>query len=64
MCELQITANENSKLTYKTGDDAFNYADKNKEYITFPSVEKAEWFSSNYKQGTGVLVGTDKKKKR
>jgi hypothetical protein len=47
--------NENNKLTYKTGDDAFNYADKNKEYIAFPSAEKAKWFSSNYKQGTGVL---------
>jgi hypothetical protein len=47
--------NQNNKLTYKTGDDAYNYADKTKEYIEFPTAEKAAWFSSNYKGGTGVL---------
>jgi hypothetical protein len=50
--------NENNKLTYKEGDAAYNYADKTKEYITFPTAEKAAWFSSNYKQGTGVLDNT------
>jgi hypothetical protein len=47
--------NQNNRLTYKTGDDAYNYADKTKEYIEFPTAEKAAWFSSNYKSGTGVL---------
>ena len=46
---------EKGKLKYKSGDDAYDYADKTKEYIKFPTKEKAEWFSSNYKQGTNVL---------
>lgn len=52
--------NEKGRLKYKTGDEAYNYAEKTKEYIKFPTKEKAEWFSSGYKQGTNVLV---KKKK-
>jgi len=51
--------NEKGKLSYKPGDQAYNYADKTKEYIQFPTKEKAEWFSSGYKQGTNIL----KKKK-
>lgn len=47
--------NENKKLVYKEGDKAYNYADKTKEYIEFPTAEKAKWFSSNYKMGTNVL---------
>jgi hypothetical protein len=47
--------NQDNELTYKDGDDAYNYADKTKEYIKFPTSEKAEWFSSNYKLGAGVL---------
>lgn len=46
---------EKGKLVYKEGDKAYNYADKTKEYIEFPTAEKAEWFSSNYKMGTEVL---------
>ena len=46
---------ENGKLTYKSGDKAYNYAEKTKEYIKFPTTEKAEYFASNYKKGTNVL---------
>ena len=46
---------EKGRLVYKEGDKAYNYADKTKEYIEFPTADKAEWFSSNYKMGTGVL---------
>lgn len=46
---------EKGKLTYKSGDDAYNYADKTKEYIAFPTTEKAKYFASNYKKGTNVL---------
>jgi hypothetical protein len=51
--------NENNKLTYKEGDAAYDYADKTKEYIEFPTLEKAKWFSSNYKSGTNVLKKKD-----
>jgi hypothetical protein len=47
--------NQNSRLVYKSGDAAYDYADKTGEYIEFPTEEKAKWFSSNYKSGTGVL---------
>jgi len=56
--------NENNKLTYKEGDAAYNYANKNKEYITFPTAEKAAWFSSNYKQGTNVLGNSKQTSKK
>ena len=51
--------NQNNKLAYKPGDAAFDFADQTGEFIEFPTAEKAKWFSSNYKSGTGVL----KKKK-
>lgn len=50
-----------SGLTHLMGDDAWNYADSTKEFISFNSPEKAEWFANSpnnttgYKMGTGVL---------
>jgi hypothetical protein len=42
------------KLKY-LGDDAYDYADKTKTYIQFPSDREAQLFSENYKKGTNVL---------
>ena len=42
------------KLKY-LGKDAYDYADKTKTYIQFPSDKQAQWFGENYKKGTGVL---------
>jgi hypothetical protein len=48
--------NIDGKLQYKEGDDAYNYADKTKEYIEFNSEEEAAKFAENgYKEGTNVL---------
>ena len=38
-------------------NDAYNYADSTKSFIQFPSDAQAQWFSKNYKRGTGVLKG-------
>jgi hypothetical protein len=49
--------NVNGQLKY-LGDDAFDYALKNKTAIPFDSEDKANWFANNgYKQGTGVTLG-------
>lgn len=54
--------NINGKLQHLPfPDEAWNYADDNKEYIEFPTAEAAEWFAnstsdkSGYKMGTNVL---------
>lgn len=54
--------NINGKLQHLSKpDEAWNYADKTKEYIEFPTAEEAKWFAnstdntSGYKMGSGVL---------
>lgn len=42
------------KMKY-LGKDAYDYADKTKTYIQFPSDKEAQWFGENYKKGKGVL---------
>lgn len=48
----------NGKLQYlneKDKNGAWNYANKTKQYIKFPTDKEAQWFAKNYKKGTGVL---------
>jgi hypothetical protein len=49
--------NMNGSLKYLTGDDAYNYADDNGEYIQFPTAQQAEYFSKNYKKSNYIKVG-------
>ena len=55
-----IIRNAQGKLEY-LGDKAWDYADKTKTYIQFPSDKEAQWFAENYKTGTGVLPDFKKK---
>ena len=41
------------------GKDAYDYANKTKTYIQFPTDKEAQWFGENYKKGTGVVLGKD-----
>ena len=45
-----IQENEKSPLKKLSYEDALEYALKNKQYITFPSIEDANWFGRNYKE--------------
>jgi len=58
--------NQHGNLRHLLGGDApWDYADNTGEYITFPTVEQAQWFGSDgYKQGTGVLKSFRKPKKK
>ena len=49
--------NMNGGLKYITGDDAYNYAEDNGEYIQFPTAEQAKYFSQNYKKSNYIKVG-------
>lgn len=49
--------NMNGSLKYLTGDDAYNYAEDNGEYIQFPNAEQADYFSQNYKKSNYIKVG-------
>ena len=51
-----VVRTKDGKLQYLgNGDNAWDYADTNKEFLQFPDSNKAKWFADNYKQGTGVL---------
>jgi len=58
--------NQHGNLRHLLGGDApWDYADNTGEYITFPTVEQAQWFGSDgYKQGKRVLKSFRKPKKK
>jgi len=52
--------NKNGKLTYLSNpDQAWDYANDNKEYIDFKTPEQASWFANSPNHNTGYKMGTN-----